>query len=247
MTWVLSSAGEVFADPGAPGGSQAHLWSAGTATATVSGAGQIRIFARAQLCEGPPAMEVFVDGRSVGRVDVHVSRVWGEYRVGDFEIPAGDHEVVVRFAGDRLTSSCDRNLHLGGADLVPPPPAGTAQLWALDGNGVVIPDLGAPGNAQAHLWSNGRATTRASGSGVLTIYARGEGCAGGDPWVQVLVDGVTVGWLTVVNPSGWWSYPVGDAIGPGEHEVTVRYLSDFNSDRCDRNVRVGGATFVSAG
>lgn len=243
LTWTLSSAGEVFDDPGAPGGSQAHLWSEGTATTMVSGAGQIRVLARGQLCEGAPTMYVSVDGRTVGWVDVHVTRLWGEYRLGDFTIPPGDHEVVIRYSRDLRTGGCDRNLHLGGVAFEATPAPGAMQHWAMDGNGVVIIDSGTPGRSQAHLWSNGTATTLLSGSGTLTVYAQSQSCEGYHPRMQVLVDGASLGTVTVVNWRDWWAYPLPGALPAGEHEVTVRYLNDMSSERCDRNLRVGGAAF----
>lgn len=250
LRWRLSSAGQVFDDPGAPGGSQAHLWSEGTATTTVSGQGQVVVHARADQCQGAPRMLVAVDGRTVGVLHVRNEPVhgWWSYRLGDFENPQGEHEVAVTFQHDWRTAGCDRNLHLGGVSFTPPPPQGSAQLWRLDGNGVVMLDLSTPGKAQAHLWSRGTATTTLSGSGILTVYAQAETCGGYYPWVQVLVDGWPVGTFTVRNLSDWWNYPVATPVAAGEHEVQVRYHSDMSDPgRCDLNLRVGGAAFSHAG
>lgn len=115
--------------------------------------------------------------------------------------------------------------------------------WSTSaGAGAVQPADGTPDRHQALLWSNGAASTNASGSGRLVLHARADLCAGA-PQAEVLVDGTAVGRLDIVNDTAWWDYPVGPRIGGGQHRVVVRYLNDARTSSCDRNLRLGWVSF----
>jgi len=121
--WTISSgAGITQAAAGTPSGTEGFLWSNGTGTATVSGAGALTLVARADLCDGAPTVSVEVDGRAVGTTTVvnAVSAGWRSYAVGA-PLQAGAHRVVVRFLNDyRVIGRCDRNVHLGWVDVTAP-------------------------------------------------------------------------------------------------------------------------------
>lgn len=130
-TWtVTAGTGALRPAAGVPGGSEALLWSAGSATTTLSGAGRVVLRARGDQCEGAPRAQVSVDGRSLGTVQVPNASGWWEYPVGS-PVAAGAHRVVVTFTNDHRTASCDRNLRAGWVALAPttatptPPPPTT--------------------------------------------------------------------------------------------------------------------------
>ncbi|MEK8104711.1 carbohydrate-binding domain-containing protein [Micromonospora sp. M12] len=99
----------------------------------------------------------------------------------------------------------------------------------------------------ASLWSNSSyATTSISGSGRVLIGAIGDDCQGW-PTVRVTVDGVNVGQTTIVSATGYGTYPVGTAVGAGQHTVRIQFINDFRADSCDRNVHVAYARMETAG
>ncbi|MGW3887809.1 carbohydrate-binding domain-containing protein [Micromonospora chokoriensis] len=88
----------------------------------------------------------------------------------------------------------------------------------------------------ASLWGNSSyATTSVSGSGRVLIGAIGDNCQGW-PTVRVTVDGVSVGQTTIVSATSYGTYPVGAAVGAGQHMVQIQLVNDFRDDSCDRNV-----------
>jgi len=124
---------------GVPGGSQALVWSTGSATTTLSGAGRVVLHARGDQCEGPPRAEVSVDGRSLGTVAVVNDAGWWEYPLGA-PVASGAHRVVVSYLDDHRTAACDRNLRAGWISLAPstttptPPPVPTPAPAPATGN-----------------------------------------------------------------------------------------------------------------
>ncbi|GAB3950478.1 carbohydrate-binding domain-containing protein [Micromonospora vulcania] len=99
----------------------------------------------------------------------------------------------------------------------------------------------------ASLWGNSSyATTSITGSGRVVIGAIGDNCQGW-PTVQVTVDGVSVGQTTIVSATSYGTYPVGAAVGAGQHSVKLQFINDFRSDTCDRNVHISYARMETAG
>ncbi|MEU8153277.1 carbohydrate-binding domain-containing protein [Micromonospora sp. NPDC048986] len=99
----------------------------------------------------------------------------------------------------------------------------------------------------ASLWGNSSyASTSISGSGRVLIGAIGDNCQGW-PTVRVTVDGVNVGQTTIVSATSYGTYPVGTAVGGGQHTVRIQFVNDFRADSCDRNVHVGYARMETAG
>ncbi|MEU7611804.1 carbohydrate-binding domain-containing protein [Micromonospora sp. NPDC049204] len=116
--------------------------------------------------------------------------------------------------------------------------------------GAIRPATGTPvpaSGTHASLWSNSHyATTSVNGSGRVLIGAIGDNCQGW-PTVRVSVDGVSVGQTTIVSATSYGTYPVGAAVGAGQHTVQVQFVNDFRDDACDRNVHIAYARMETAG
>ncbi|PYC66216.1 metallophosphoesterase [Micromonospora arborensis] len=117
-------------------------------------------------------------------------------------------------------------------------------------DGAIRTATGAPvpaSGTHASLWGNSSyATTSISGSGRVLIGAIGDNCQGW-PTVRVTVDGVSVGQTTIVSATNYGTYPVGAAVGPGQHTVQIQLINDFRADPCDRNVHIAYAQMETAG
>ncbi|MFI6763288.1 carbohydrate-binding domain-containing protein [Micromonospora sp. NPDC050417] len=99
----------------------------------------------------------------------------------------------------------------------------------------------------ASLWGNSSyATTSITGSGRVLIGAIGENCQGW-PTVKVTVDGVSVGQTTIVSAASYGTYPVGTAVGAGQHNVKIQFVNDFRAEPCDRNVHIAYARMETPG
>ncbi|MBM0231276.1 metallophosphoesterase [Micromonospora sp. STR1_7] len=99
----------------------------------------------------------------------------------------------------------------------------------------------------ASLWGNtSYATTSVTGSGRVLIGAIGDNCQGW-PTVRVTVDGVSVGQTTIVSATSYGTYPVGAALGAGQHAVRIQFVNDFRAETCDRNVHVAYARMETPG
>ncbi|MEU6205529.1 carbohydrate-binding domain-containing protein [Micromonospora musae] len=99
----------------------------------------------------------------------------------------------------------------------------------------------------ASLWGNSSyATTSITGSGRVLIGAIGENCQGW-PTVRVTVDGVSVGQTTIVSATSYGTYPVGAAVGGGQHSVKIQFVNDFRAEPCDRNVHLAYARMETPG
>ncbi|MEV4118818.1 carbohydrate-binding domain-containing protein [Micromonospora sp. NPDC049645] len=104
-----------------------------------------------------------------------------------------------------------------------------------------------PSGTHASLWGNSSyATTSISGSGRVLIGAIGDNCQGW-PTVRVTVDGVDVGQTTIVSATSYGTYPVGAAVGAGQHSVRIQLVNDFRDGTCDRNVHIAYARMETTG
>jgi endoglucanase len=118
--WTVSpGAGAVQSAVGTPAGTEALLWSVGSASTSVPDGGQLVLHARADLCNGPPQAVISVDGAVLGRVDVVNASEWWSYPVGPV-LAAGAHSVAIGFPNDAVGPGCDRNLHVGWVDTTAP-------------------------------------------------------------------------------------------------------------------------------
>lgn len=133
--------GGVFADPAASGQAGLLIWSAATATATVTtsaATNRLHVRVRGDQCLGAPSVQVAVDGTQVVSAavpDTTWTRVTAQ---GSWR--AGQHTVAVTFPNDQRSDSCDRNLRLDrisfasvdGGSTPPPPgdnPLAGASFW----------------------------------------------------------------------------------------------------------------------
>jgi len=92
-----------------PAGVSRHFTSAALAHA------QVVVSAAGDDCEGPAAFETYVDGTLLGRTEaapVAKDGAFTRYVLDAGVLPAGVHEVDVKYVNDLLTPTCDRNLHL---------------------------------------------------------------------------------------------------------------------------------------
>ncbi|MFK3983401.1 carbohydrate-binding domain-containing protein [Micromonospora sp. NPDC050397] len=117
-------------------------------------------------------------------------------------------------------------------------------------NGAIRTATGTPvpaSGTHASLWANSSyATTSISGSGRVLIGAIGENCQGW-PTVRLTVDGVVVGSTTIVSATSYGTYPVGAAVGVGQHNVKIEFVNDFQASPCDRNVHIAYAKMETPG
>jgi hypothetical protein len=111
-------------------------------------------------------------------------------------------------------------------------------------NGANRPATGIPAPASgthASLWANSsNATATISGSGRVQIGAIGDNCQGW-PAIRLTVDGTDVGQSTIVSATHYGTYPIGPALGQGQHAVRVQFVNDFSGSGCDRNVHIAYA------
>ncbi|MBE1484969.1 carbohydrate-binding domain-containing protein [Plantactinospora soyae] len=111
-------------------------------------------------------------------------------------------------------------------------------------DGTIRPATGTPvpaSGTHASLWSNSSyATTTIQGSGRVLVGAIGDNCEGW-PTIRVTVDGAVVGESTIVSATSYGSYPVGAAVGAGQHSVRIQLVNDRSTASCDRNVHVAYA------
>ncbi|MCX5064851.1 metallophosphoesterase [Micromonospora lupini] len=104
-----------------------------------------------------------------------------------------------------------------------------------------------PSGTHASLWGNSSyAQTSVTGAGRVLIGAIGDNCQGW-PTVRVTVDGVSVGQTTIVSATAYGTYPVGAAVGAGQHTVRIQFVNDFRDESCDRNVHIGYARMETPG
>jgi len=113
-----ASSGAVFADASASGSAALLLWSNSTATgalATTTATDRLAVVVRGDQCDGPPTLQVRVDGRLVVTTSVAGSTWTTVTTTGSW--PAGSHAVAVAFTNDTRTAYCDRNLRLDKVSL----------------------------------------------------------------------------------------------------------------------------------
>ena len=86
------------------------IWSAATATGSVTSRAtrRITVRARGEQCGGAPRMIVSVDGRTALAVSVGATS-WTNY-AADLALNDGTHKLGVRFNNDFRSATCDRNL-----------------------------------------------------------------------------------------------------------------------------------------
>jgi hypothetical protein len=123
------------------------------------------------------------------------------------------------------------------ANAAPPSPFTVVEGSIRSATGTPSP----PSGTHATLWGNrSSASTTIEGAGRVVVGATGTYCAGW-PRLQVMVDGVVVGTAKMVDARRYGAYPIGRAVGPGRHQVTIRYTNDFRTATCDRNVHIASA------
>jgi hypothetical protein len=228
------------------------LWRNGVATAEVdlsSTAAALHVAARADLCEGAPVLEVFVDG--VRRLSTSVTtRSTGTYAVrGPFS--AGRHTVALRYANDHSTATCDRNLKvlhvafdweaavasytLRGHDLaLTSPSAGGAIRW------------GPAGLTGTMLWARGSAYAHADLQGAthMVVTAASKPCEG-HARIEVWADGARLWAQTLQADDGMWyeprySVPLDRPLRAGMHSLEIVFANPHHTATCDRAVKIKG-------
>ncbi|WP_329100524.1 metallophosphoesterase [Micromonospora sp. NBC_01699] len=117
-------------------------------------------------------------------------------------------------------------------------------------NGAIRTATGTPvpaSGTHASLWGNNSyATTTITGSGRVLVGAIGDNCQGW-PTIRVTVDGTAVGTSTIVSATSYGTYPIGAAVGAGQHNVKIELINDFQSTTCDRNVHLAYARMETPG
>ena len=168
------------------------------------------------------------------------------------DLAPGDHTIGIQFLGDRITTTCDRNLHVDRIDLssvggAPDPITELAafEMETLPGvspTGSIRPvDVaGASGGRAARFMRNGMLGLNASLSGpaaALRIRASGEPCEG-DPILVVMRGTAEI--LRTRVPAGTPPQDVVSGVGlpAGTTGMRVGYVNDLQRTTCDRNLVV---------
>lgn len=233
------------------------MWRDGVATtqlkvpARVAGTAgaQLSITAGADVCQGPAAMTVTVDGVEVAQRSVDAD-------LAVYPLPgalaAGVHEVQVGYSGDLVTSDCDRSLKVyavtaSRTDVAPPPSLtfGPPSLLLGDAATGYWRDL-RHGGAEAVLFRPGTAsrafTSPGSTDAAVVVTASGSDCEG-QAVFDTTLDGVDLGRTEVTDTATPYRLPVG-AVAAGAHTVRVSYVNDHFSDSCDRNLSLRSVSVV---
>lgn len=241
-----SSAGQVFVDPSAAGGAALLIWSAATATATVStgAVSAITVRARGDQCAGAPLLTLRVDGTAVGTVAVAATSWTDEVFTGSWA--PGSHQIAVSYPNDFVGGGCDRNLRLDRVSFTTAPapaPVGVeAELMALPAAaGGPFTDPTASAGAGLLIWSDATASTTLSApaGGQLVVRARGDACAG-PAHLSVAIDGRVTS--TAAAAATWGDVTAPGAWPGGAHQVQVAFIDDHQGSGCDRNLRLDRLT-----
>ncbi|HEY0216329.1 MAG TPA: carbohydrate-binding domain-containing protein [Cellulomonas sp.] len=256
--WDMSvsppTAGGVFtgsANRSGPVRTAVGLWSEGTVTARLSyydvASTGLTVAVGADVCEGGAPIVVAADGVEVLRAVVDAD--YAVYSIPHPD-PDGMREITIAYTEDRWTSACDRNLKVyavgtefGGWGAQPLQLAGPGSLVREPAGAGTTYTVGHDGAAASMLWSPGSlsrtVTTPAYPVARLAVLARGQACEG-DPELELSIDGVLVGTVTVPSGTAWplVEAPVTVPLAAGPHELRVTYLDDLRTAACDRNVSV---------
>jgi hypothetical protein len=215
----------------------------------IRAASGIVVRAKGDDCQGPPTMEVDVDGRQVLKTDVKSKR-WADYPA-TVPLSLGMHTFTVSFLNDRYEPpSCDRNLYLDKITLVNahPPDNGELESVALlspPASMLVGDPLAKHGHALG-MMSGGTALGQTNvlvPTGEIVVRARGEDCKG-PPLLVLSVDGVER--LSIqVTSNDWKEYRAPVDLAPGVHNVSVEFPNDYyEPPSCDRNLYLDTIRFL---
>ncbi len=216
------------------------LGTSGGPVAVGNGPDSIDLAMAGDAFQGDAQFAVLLDGVQVGDVQsARASAQLGQtqlFHVGA-TLGAGSHQVTVRFLNDKYGTQPgqDRNLYLrsvalNGVDL------GNSATLATDGDAT----FRMPGAAKD--------VSVGTGSHVFKLQLN-EDAWQGDAQMAVLVDGVQVGGpitITADRTSGQLqNVSVYGDFGPGQHQLTVRYLNDAygGSPLSDRNLHVQSVAY----
>ena len=197
--------------------------------------------AKGEECQGPPHVELSIDGKLVLSVDV-LPKIWSSYPA-NVDLNKGMHHISLRFTNDLwIPPDCDRNLLVDKITFPLSPPIhsgdiGPAELVA-DGSGGAVADVHASHGLAFAMNSSGTSsavlTLEKPATGVV-IRARSDSCKG-SPEMDVSVDGKPAGHFVVESPD-WQEYPVTLPLEIGTHRLSITFPNDlWEPPSCDRNL-----------
>ncbi len=172
-------------------------------------------------------MEFRVDGAAIATFTV-ASASWATYSVTTAAY-GGPHNVAVAFTNDYYSPPQDRNLFV---DKVSVASVNEAENAEVKTGGFAVPDgweLTQAGYVEhpAQFWTNGVFD--------FTVVASGQFAGGAWPTLEVRVDQVPVGSVTVGSGS-WQSYTVRGPVTAGRHRVALAFTNDYYNAGQDRNL-----------
>jgi hypothetical protein len=212
----------------------------------------IVVRAKGDDCQGPPTMQVVVDGQTVLTTDVK-THTWSDYPAA-VPLKVGMHLFVIRFLNDHYEPpSCDRNLYVDKVTLVNARPEGTSDLDAEDflspGGSMMVQDPLATHRRALALMMSGTAVgqpTLKAPAGEVVVRVRGDECQGA-PLLVLSIDGVER-LSTPVTSKTWQEYRANVDLAPGLHSVSVEFPNDhYEPPACDRNLYLDSVRFLPAG
>jgi hypothetical protein len=184
-----------------------------------------------------PTMELRIDDTTVATFTV-ASTSWTPYT---FTTAAytGAHNVAVVFTNDYYSPPQDRNLFVDKVSVGSVVEAENAEVkstgfavpsgWELTQNGYM--------EHPAQFWTSGVFT--------FNVVASGTFAGGAWPTLEVRVDQVPVGQVTV-GSSSWQAYSVQGPVAAGRHRVAVAFTNDYYSPPEDRNLLVDSFSVAGA-
>jgi hypothetical protein len=211
----------------------------------------IIVRARGDDCQGPPTMQVLVDGQTVLTTDVK-SHTWADYPA-TVPLKVGMHQFVIRFLNDRYEPpSCDRNLYIDKVTLLNARADGPSDLAAEDflspGGSQLEQDPLATHRRALALMMSGTAVAQPNlkvPAEEVVIRVRGDDCKGA-PLLVLSIDGIER-LSTPVTSQSWQEYRVKVDLSPGLHSVSVEFPNDhYEPPSCDRNLYLDSVRFVPA-
>ena len=122
-----------------------------------------------------------------------------------------------------------------------------AEAFVVPSTAAVVTDSTASLGKAIILQTNNSALTRSSitpSASTIQVRAAGIPCSGA-PKIQLRLDGVNLKTISVTATT-WTKYSVSTTIAPGAHTIGVKYVNDYSSSSCDRNVKVDFVAFRSS-
>ena len=206
---------------------------------------KVVVAAKGRACQGPPTMNVKVDGTTVSSFDV-TDTSFSTYRSGDVAFDKGLHTFSIEYPNDYYESrSCDRDLFIDYVALRGP--SGPDNLVSTveaesfpTAPGVTVEDSVSGSGGKMLQLTEGSVVSRTFTSpqaSYLLVQARSAPSNCGWPRLRMTIDGAEVLNDPVVGLF-WSNHPVVTSLSAGTHVVTLALANPLASIGCTRTLFV---------